>query len=335
MRATVPAWRGRPASVIVVGVTGRPQTPFDTTDADTDALEPGDVRRDTTPHPVAGVPGRYHGFIPEAWRVMYAFGGTTMATAIRAATVEIGRADLVPVGAEATFCQAVPCGPVAAQVEVLRSGRSGAQALVRLWALDPAAPEPAGPVGNDVVVAVVLGARRPSHLSFVGAEAPEVRPPDECPGRETAGASPFHRIPYHRQTDFRIAMGNVRWGEPVDPGEPRTASWFRFNTSPLGDDGAWDPALLAVPGDVLGPAVHAGLGGKVGFFFVISLQIGLKFIADCRSEWVLQHTRAHSAADGFASGTAELFDLDRRLVAIATQTAVLRPFAADPGATDA
>ena len=300
-----------------------------------DDIEPGDILRDTTPHPVSGLPGRYTGVIPEAWRVMYAFGGTTMATAIRAAAVEIGRDDLVAVGAEATFCQAVPCGPVAVHVEVLRSGRSGAQALVRLWGLDPADPRPDGPVGNDVVVAVVLGERRQSHLGFAGAEAPDVPDPLECPGRETALDSPFTRIPYHRQTDFRIAQGNIRWGEPVDPGEPRTASWFRFNTSPRRGDGLWEPAALAVPGDILGPAVHAGLGGKVGFFFVISLQIGLKFIADVSSEWILQHTRAHSASDGFASGTAELFDLDRRLVAIATQTAVLRPVTADPGATDA
>lgn len=302
---------------------------------DPDAAPAGDILRDTEPHPVDAMVGRYSAVIPEAWRVMYAFGGTTMATAIRAATVAVGRDDLVPVGAEATFCKAVPCGPVAVQVEVLRRGRSGAQALVRLWALDARAPDPAGPVGNDVVVALVLGRRQPTRLSFAGAEAPDVPGPLDCPGRETVGDSPFNRIPYHRQTDFRIAMGNIHWGAPVEPGEPRTASWFRFNRSPMRADRTWEPAALAVPGDILGPAVHAGLGGKAGFFFVISLQIGLKFVADVRSEWLLQHTRAQSAIDGFASGTAELFDLDRRLVAVATQTAVLRPYEADPGATDA
>lgn len=266
---------------------------------------------------------------------MYAFGGTTMASAIRAAVSEIGRDDLQLVGAEATFCAAIPCGPLGIQVEVLRNGRNGAQALVRLWSLADDNPDPAGPSGNDLVVAVVLGRRSDSELRFDGAVAPEVSEPLDCPGRETVADSPFSRIPYHRQTDFRIALGEFRWGTPVPPSDPVSASWFRFNHSPMTDAGTWEPAVLAVPGDILGPAVHAGLGGQAGFFFVISLQIGLKFVRDLRTEWVLQHTRAQSAHAGFASGTAELFDQERQLVAVATQTALLRPVESDPGATDA
>ena len=180
-----------------------------------------------------------------------------------------------------------------------------------------------------------MGRRVETALAFAGSAAPAVPDPLDCPARETVPDSPFSAIPYHRQTDFRIAMGNIRWGEELDPGEPRAASWFRFLRSPVTAGGHWEPATLAVPGDVLGPAVHAGLGGKVGFFLVISLQIGLKFISEVPTEWVLQHTRAQSATRGFASGTAEIFDADRNLVAIATQTALLRPFDTDPGATDA
>jgi acyl-CoA thioesterase len=225
---------------------------------------------------------------------------------------------------------------VATQVEVLRDGRNGAQALVRLWALDPDDPDPTGPVGNDAVVAVVLGRRRDTPFSMAGARAPEVPPPLACPGRASADAdSPFARIPYHRQTDFRLAEGNFGPGALHPPGEPRAVTWFRFNASPMRADGRWEPAVLAVPGDVLGPAVSSGIGTLGGHPFMVSLQIGLKFVADVRTEWVLQHSRAHSASEGFAAGTAELFDEDGRLVAVATQTATLRPFVADPGATDA
>ena len=311
-----------------------PESPFDALGA-IDHIAPGDILRDTAAHPVPGMPGRYTGFVPEAWRVLYAFGGATMAATIRAAVCEVGRDDLVPVGAESTFCQAVPCGPIALQVEVLRRGRSGAQALVRLWALDPLDPDPSGPVGNDIVTAVVLGVRRDTRLELPGAPAPEVPDPDECPMRVDDESSPFRLIPYHRQTDSRMTSGEFAPGRPVPAGDPRCASWFRFNVSPKGADGAWDPALLAVPGDVLGMAVHAGLGGEIGFFFVISLQIGLKLVADVRSEWVLQHSHAQSARSGYASGTAELYDLDRNLVAVATQTALLRPLAEALGATDA
>jgi acyl-CoA thioesterase len=300
-----------------------------------DDIPPGDILRDTTPASLEDLPGRYVGHVPEAWRVMYAFGGTTMATTIRAAVAELDRPDLVPVGAESTFCQAVPCGPVALHVEVLRSGRNGAQALVRLWALDPQDPDPRGPVGNDIVTAVVMGRRKQTTLEFPSDPAPDVPDPGSCPTRDDHADSPFRLIPYHRQTDFRMAVGEFAAGRPVPAGEPLTASWFRFNVSPLRDDGTWEPSALAIPGDILGAAVHAGLGSQSGYFFVISLQIGLKFVADLRSEWVLQHTRAHSASAGYASGIAELYDLDRNLVAIATQTALLRPFSSDPGATDA
>lgn len=300
---------------------------------ETSDVPAGDILIDTKPHPVPGIPGRYTGHIPEAWRVMYAFGGTTMAISIRAAVAHLGRDDLDPVGAEATYCAAIPCGPVALQVETLRNGRNGAQALVRCWALDEG-QDGTGPTRNDLVVAVVLGRRNPTELTFAGSRPPEVSDPLECPERETAGESPFARIPYHHQTDFRIAMGNLRWGEVVDPGEPEAASWFRFKRSPM-VAGAWEPAVLSVPGDILGAAVHAGIGGRSGFFFVISLQIGLKFVDEVRTDWVLQHSRAQSAAHGFTSGTAELYDEERKLVAVATQTALLRPVPSDPGATDA
>ena len=314
----------------VVDLVGVQQTPW----TDASEVAPGDILADTTPQPVRGVPGRYATVIPDAWRIVYAFGGTTMAASIRAAVEHLERADLDLVGAEATYCEAIPCGPVAMQVEVLRDGRNGAQALVRCWSLAPG-ESPDGEVRNDLVVAVVLGRRRDSALSFPASRAPEVPDPLDCPARSTAEDSPFARIPYHHQTEFRMASGNVDWSERTPPGDPEAASWFRFVRSPMTAEGIWEPALLAVPGDVLGVAVHAGVGGTSGFFFVISLQIGLKFVDDLRTEWVLQHSRAQSANHGFASGTAELYDSDRSLVAVATQTALLRPMAADPGATDA
>lgn len=296
----------------------------------TPSVAPGDILRDTAPHPVTGAADRFTTTIPEAWRVKFAFGGTTMATALRAATVAVDRADLSLVSADATFCAAVPCGPVATRVEVLRQGRSGAQAQVRLWALDPDDPDPSGPAGNDLVVTCVFGRRDLSPLRFLGAVAPEVADPEDCPARPTQEGSPFSAIPYHAQTELRPAQGFLPWdrGE-VPPGEPRTASWFRFHRSPRHGDGRWEPAALAVPGDILGPAVHAGIGSTAGWFFVISLQIGIQFVAEARGEWILQHTRAHVAADGYATGTAELWDEDRSLVAIATQCARLQPVAPD------
>jgi acyl-CoA thioesterase len=286
----------------------------------------GDIARDTLPHRVKGIDRRWAADIPDAWRVMYAFGGVTMALALRTAEAQLDRSDLELVSAQATFCQAVPVGPVAMSAEVLRSGRKGAQVEVRLWSTD----DPTGPVRPDLVVAVVFGAHDPtSPHRLVGVSFPDDAPgPDASRLRlaDAAAATPFDEIPYHRQTDWRQAIGH----SPVDPtfeaGEdPRAVSWFRFLRPPLREDGSWEPATLAVPGDVLAPAVVEGLGRMQGWFFVVTLQLSMQWFGPMRGEFVCQHTRAHHAGDGFATGVAELWSEDRRLVAIATQSALLQP----------
>ena len=284
----------------------------------------GDILRDTEPAPVDGVAGRYRAVIPEAWRIFYAFGGATMATALRAATAEVDRDDLVLLTADATFCQAVPCGAVGVEVEVLRQGRTAAQAIVRLWSIDEG-DDGSGEVGNDLVVTCVFGQRQESPFAFVGAQFPDVPPPEQCVSRMSMDAdSPFAAIPYHHQTEFRLVDDSFSMSGEVPPGDPVAASWFRFTRPPLLADGSWEPTSLALPGDILGTAVHVGVGSDAGFFLVISLQISLQIVADMRTEWLLQHTRAHVAADGYAAGTAELWDSDGTLVAIATQCAKLQ-----------
>jgi len=289
-------------------------------------IEPGDILRDTTPHPVDGLEGRYTTVIPEAWRIFYAFGGATMATALRVAEAAVAREDLRLVSSEATFCQAIPVGPIAASAEVIRQGRSAAQVLVRLWALDPDHPDPSGPERSDLLVMCVFGVTEQSPFQFVGSVAPDVPGPLECPDLRAAREdSAFQNIPYHAQTEFRYAGEAPAWGSGRPPGDPESATWFRFVRSPMRSDGTWEPAALALPGDILGPAVHSGAGDLVGPFLVISLQIGLQIVGEVRSEWLLAHTRSQIAGAGYASGTAELYDEDRRLVAIATQCAKIQP----------
>jgi hypothetical protein len=144
--------------------------------------EPADILRDTMPRRVEGIEGRYAAEIPDAWRIFYAFGGATMATALRVAEAAVDREDLKLVSADATFCQAIPTGPVAASAEVLRQGRSAAQVLVRLWALDAETPDATGPAGNDLLVLCVFGTTGATPFEFVGSVAPDVPGPLECPG---------------------------------------------------------------------------------------------------------------------------------------------------------
>ena len=90
------------------------------------------------------------------------------------------------------------------------------------------------------------------------------------------------------------------------------------------DDGSLDPLLLAVHGDVLGPAVGRGLGPRDVPTMVLSLEIGIRFIATPVTSWVLQEIEAWHIGDGYATGPARLWDEAMRLCAIATQTAHLR-----------
>lgn len=288
-------------------------------------IPPGDILRDTLAAPVEGIDGRFETTIPEAWRVLYAFGGMTMALALRSAARALARPELRMVSAQATYCKAVPCGPVALQVDVLRNGRAGAQVEVRLWATD----DPRGEVGSDLVVAVVFGAEEAdSPYRLVGVTFPDdaVGPQQARLRTEIGPDNPFAQIPYHRQTDSRLAVGHTPWDPDLKPGsDPRAVSWFRFLEPPLLADGTWEPATLAVPGDILGHAVMEGVGRPGDFFLVLTLQLAIQFFAPMRGEFLCQHTRATHAGGGFAAGTAELWSEDRTLVAMATQAAMLRP----------
>jgi acyl-CoA thioesterase len=89
-----------------------------------------------------------------------------------------------------------------------------------------------------------------------------------------------------------------------------------------------DPHLLAlaVHGDVLGPAVGRAIGPQDNPFMVLSLEIGIRFVQQPVTSWVLQEIEAWHIGDGYATGPARLWDEDGNLCAIATQTAHLRTF---------
>ena len=77
-------------------------------------------------------------------------------------------------------------------------------------------------------------------------------------------------------------------------------------------------------GDVIGPAVGQGLGPIGKPYMVLSLEIGIRFVATPVTPWVLQEIEAWHVGDGYATGPARLWDEAGNLCAIATQTANLR-----------
>jgi acyl-CoA thioesterase len=284
------------------------------------SAEPRSVLVDLVAEPVEGLPGRFHLHVPQDWCVLYVFGGMTKAIALDVARRVLDRADLELISAQATYVAAIAHGTLAVQADVVRSGKRGAQVQVRLWRTD----DPSGELGGDLLVDVVFGHRQHDAPSVVGSTLPaDAGTPETSRSREELARNGWVDIPFHAQTDWRLAVGSF---EPdAAPADPRTVSWFRFQRSPIDHTGAWHPAALAIPGDILGPAVGRGLGGSARYF-VITLQLSLQWLAPLTTEWVCQHATVVRGTGGFVTGVAELWSADGDLVGFATQTAVLRPF---------
>lgn len=278
---------------------------------------PRSILDDLALAPVPGIDGRFSLSFDPGWKVLYVFGGVTFATLVQAVVDHLDRDDLTPISAQATYVEPVLDGPAAVQVDIIRSGRRGAQARATLWnTADPTADgSPA------ITMDVMLGAPDPDVGGFLNTAIPaDAGRPDDGMPRE-ALADRFVDVPFHHQSDFRM-IGSL--DELANP-EPRSVSWFRLFSSPIDDSGAWRPAALALPGDMLGPAVTRGMSGDR--FFVVTLQLSIQWFAPARSEWICQHAVGLRADRGFTTGTTELFAEDGTLVAFATQTALMRPFA--------
>ncbi|MEI2817408.1 MAG: acyl-CoA thioesterase domain-containing protein [Microthrixaceae bacterium] len=212
------------------------------------APTPRSILEDLVLTPVPGYSGRYGVVVDDGWRVLHVFGGMTKALALRAAAEALGRPDLRLVTTGATYVAPIAAGPVGIQADVIRSGRRGAQVRVCLWS-GPATDEPRG----DLLVDAVFGAHDDALPGLAPVVLPaDARAPDASTGRDELARSRVVDVPFHRQTDWRLAVGTYDFTAPPD--DPRTVSWFRFRNSAIGPGDAWDPAALAVPGDILGPA---------------------------------------------------------------------------------
>jgi acyl-CoA thioesterase len=301
----------------------------DASSGDGAEVAPGDFARDTRVVPDPAMPGRFLGDIPEAWRVIYAFGGVSMAVAVRAAQAAVDRPDLSLLSANAVFCSPVRCAPVEIDTVVLRDGRSAAQATADL--------RNAGDDGVALHVATTFGHLHETDIEFVEAMFPDVPQPDDCPvPPERSDDDPFPDINFHQQTDWRPASVVDPWNPDAwEPGHPAEfSSWTRLLVEPRLADGTIDPVALCVPGDMLGPAIGmkrgpAGPGTDTKPFFVLTLEIGLQVCRPLETSWILQHVRAPWAGDGYGLSVLELWDEHGRLVAHATQRARLRTFDPD------
>lgn len=281
------------------------------------------ILTDTTPVRDAERPDLVRSIITDAWGLYFAQGGVVMAAAIRAMELVLDREDLSLASASATFCRPVACGPVTTVVDVLRSGRRGAQVHATLR--DQTAPDDEASV---VVTAVFTDPKMTGpNLSLVPRPAALDTPP------------PADLEPEPFESEFPLGfLDNTQWQHASEPdalgasddpdGPPRSnlAVWFRFTDPPAPEGVDWDPALLPIPGDALGTALSMALAGGDEPIGSVSLQIGLQVFAPMRGTWIGIDSWCSHVGNGLANGPVQLWSDAGVHVATVTQTAMLRSF---------
>jgi acyl-CoA thioesterase len=270
----------------------------------------GDLLRDSRVERVGA--GRYSGSIPDAWRMFHAHGGMTFAVALRAIETEISAPEFRPLSASALFVSPVQCGPVEVSVAMLRRGKSAALATAELRM--PGAERP------SVCVQAAFGLAKPGAVSLDRTSFPEdLASRSVCRPYVGIGAD----LPINQQCEW------VQQPEVEPPGGGRLLSWVRYHVPPRLPDGRIDPVTQTLNADNLVLAIMAGLPPNSPLLNLLTFHMEMEFFDQTHHDWTIQVIRALRVGHGYAHGSVELWDEDRKLLARASQRALCTAF---PGA---
>lgn len=266
---------------------------------------------------VADGGGRYRTTISDAWQlVVVPIGGVVAATAARAMEAELAQPDHRLRTMSVVFAGQVACGPVEIDVQVLRRGRSMSQCTATVR-------NPGADAGLTAI-AVFGGERR--GFDFTDVAPPRVPEPEGLrsfrdpvpPGIDFE--FPRQRMPFWDVVlDGRPAIGRAPWEAFVD-GPAETAVWYRIEDPPSGPDGYLDPLAPVVLCDMMPSAVSQKVGPTDPIWFGPSADYTVHLFGDVEPGWLLGHSRARWAGEGYASVEMTLWNRDlTRPVAYATQ----------------
>jgi acyl-CoA thioesterase-2 len=174
-------------------------------------------------------------------------------------------------------------------------------------------------VGDEEILTVnaALG-RRTLPWSGEWAVRPEVPPPDACRVRVIEA---HHHGTILNRLDMRLARARDLDEFPGPPGDGRAALWVRL------PDLDMSAAALAIVGDYVPFGIGQALGQRTGSN---SLDNTLRVAARPPSDWILADVRVHAVADGFGHGLVHLWSEDGKLLATASQSAVVRAWKERP-----
>ena len=233
----------------------------------------------------------------------FLFGGAGLAAALTAMEVATGRP---PVWATSQYLSfANPPSILDIEVTVPSAGHrlSQARAIAHV---------------GDTEILTVLGAlgSRPHEAAGQWARYPDGVPgPEECKPREFRshhyrGESVMSRF------EQRLAKGRNPLDLDDEPGDGSSSLWVR-----LPDDLEPSAVALAILGDYvpfgIGQSLGVGAGGT-------SIDNTIRINKIVPTDWVLVDVFVHAVADGFAHGRVHLWAEDRTLLAIASQSAIVR-----------
>ena len=272
----------------------------------------------------AGSPGSngdgtisFRGDLSEEWCALSVpQGGIVTGLAARAMHTALELPDVALRSITSVFAAPVRTGPVEIDVNVLRRGRSMAQATATVRS--------EGETAGTTAVAV-FGAPR-AGFEFTDLEVPDAPSPEEShsfrdgPPPEVdleMEHTPFAYWEHH--VEGRAAVGHAPW-EDFEPTTSERMFWYRFDDPPYLADGRLDPLALLTLCDTMPGAVGERMGGGLPEWYAPSADITVHVLNDHRAEWVLARNRARHAGDGYASLEVELWDAESRtLSAYATQ----------------
>ena len=198
-----------------------------------------------------------------------------MATMLRSCPAHPRGRESELTNATATFCRPVPCGPVTIDVEVLRSGRTGAQVHTTLRRRGRRRPVPER--GRHHRVRADVHAGRPTGRA---SPAPGGRRPR--PRRTPRGPAPIDRraallTNFFDQTDWRVPL-------PTSPPKRCASSpGSRSASTPLRPTAPGCPRCSPCPRRCSGLSVVSEVAEMMGPLTAPSLQIGLQLCAPARA----------------------------------------------------
>ena len=264
-----------------------------------------------------GQVGRFRALVSADWNApTFPSGGVTSALALRAMEAELARPHQRLRSFATMFVSTVEAGEIAIDVDVLRAGKRMSQLRANVH----------GPRSEGVghTTAAAFGEDRQG-FEFSYVRPPQVGPPQDYPGpADPPPGVPAFRPPFFTNVEMRRVRVFASFETGWDGGRAEATRWIRYRVAPRLPDGRIDPLSIIGLADTMPVALGQYLGPGFPFFHAPSVDLTMRFFADTEDDWLLSHTLAHWAGDGYASAEITLWDAHRRLIAHATQMMVIR-----------